>query len=167
MLNSWIYKLDLNMVIGYLGYFILGYYIRKYGFPKKVRVIIYVGGVVGFVYSTIETINQSRVQDICVESYFTPSSWNVLLLAMATFTFFTYMKKVDKCYWIVSKVASYSFVIYMIHPFFLEKLNLIGVTTISFNCLWSIPILTVGIFVCSFLVAHVFNRIPFVNKLLI
>lgn len=165
-MNTWINKLDLNMLIGYLGYFVLGYYIRKYGVVRKARIAIYIGGGIGFLYSIVKTIMDSRLQEKCVENYFSPGSWNILLFSAAIFTFFTYLKKTDICYTFVEKAARYSFVIYMIHPFFLEKLNLIGIKTISFNCLFSIPILTIGIFLASYFVAFIINRIPHINKLL-
>ena len=166
-INIWIGKLEINMLIGYMGYFILGYYIKEYAISLKLRVIIYVGGILSFIYSLIETIRQSYIQGVCVENYFSPSSWNVLLFSTAIFTLFTYLKRVDTGYFLVEKVAKGSFIIYMIHPFFIEKLNLIGVTTISFNCLWSIPLLTMVVFLCSVLVADVIKRIPFVKKFLL
>lgn len=166
-INVWIGKLEINSLIGYLGYFILGYYIREYGFLKKIRITIYVGGIIGLIYSIIGTITQSRIQDICYESYYNPSSWNILLFSIAIYTFFTYMKRVDVGYLVVRKIAECSFIVYMIHPFFIEKLNLLGVTTISFNCLWSIPLLTIGVFLCSLFVAYFIKRIPYVRKLLI
>lgn len=163
----WIDKLEINLLIGYLGYFILGYYIREYGFSKKLRIGIYVVGLIGFIYSVVATITQSRIYGICVESYFSPSSWNILLFSVAIFTFFTYLKSVDIWYWLVRKIAGCSFIIYMIHPFFIEKLNLIGVTTISFHCLWSIPVLTIGVFLGSLFVADIVKRIPCAKRLLI
>ena len=79
LINIWIGKLDINLLIGYLGYFLLGYYIRKYGFSKKIRIVIYAGGMIGFIYSIIGTIKQSFILGMCYESYFNPSSWNILL----------------------------------------------------------------------------------------
>ncbi len=167
LVNVWINKLEMNMFIGYLGYFILGYYIRKYGFRKQTRIIIYIAGAISVLYSVFQTITQSRIQEMYVESYFSPSSWNVVLYSMAVFTFFANLKREDKSYTFVGKVSRGSFIVYMVHPFFIEKFNMIGVTTISFNCLLSIPILTVIIFICSFLVATIIKSIPRINKLLI
>jgi len=157
--DVWIGRLSLNMLIGYLGYFVLGYYIRKYGFAKKVRMVVYAGGVVGVLYGIFGTIVQSRAQDAYVETFFGAGSWNVLLFATAVFTFFANVKAEAVCNSFVGKIAGCSFIIYMIHPFFLEKLNLVGITTVSFYCLFSIPILTVGIFLCSYLVAAIIKRV--------
>lgn len=165
--NTWIAKLDMNMLIGYLGYFVLGYYIRKYGFGKKMRIVLYISGSISALHAIIETIRQSRLQDRYVEDYFSPGSFGILIFTVAVFTFFTYLKKKDTCPKWIASTAKYSFIIYMIHPFFMEKLNLLGITTISFNTFISIPVLTLGIFAASFLVAAVLKRIPYINKILV
>jgi len=166
-LNTWIAKLDMNMLIGYLGYFVLGYYIRKYGFESKTRMVLYISGSISALYAIIETIRQSRLQDRYVEDYFSPGNFGILVFSVAVFTFFAYFKKKDTCPKLIVSTAKYSFIIYMVHPFFMEKLNLLGITTISFNTFISIPVLTVGIFVASFLVAGVLKRIPYINKILV
>ncbi|MDE6517492.1 MAG: hypothetical protein K2L18_06575, partial [Acetatifactor sp.] len=166
-LNTWIYKLSMNMLVGYLGYFLLGYYLRKYPCSKKKCLLLYIGGLVGFLYTAIGTIVQSYMQDAYYDTLFSPGSWNILLFAIAVFTFFANGDKINFGYPFVRKVARYSFVIYMIHPFFLEKLNMVGVTTTSFHSLFSIPALTILIFLCSYAVAAVINRIPYLNKLVV
>lgn len=166
-INVWINKLDLNLLLGYLGYFLLGFYVRKYGVEKRMRTVTYIGGGIGLVYAIIKTIFESRLQEKCVESYFSPGSWNVLLFSLAIFTFFTYFNNTDICYTFVKKVARNSFAIYMIHPFFIEKLNMVGITTISFDCIFSIPVLTIGIFFASYFFAFIIYRIPYINKFLV
>ncbi len=166
-LNTWIAKLDLNMLIGYLGYFILGYYIRKYGFGKKARLVLYISGGFSMLYIVLQTIMQSRLQDRYVEDYFSPSSFGILILSVAVFTLFANLKQKDTCPKFIEKTAQYSFVIYMVHPFFMEKLNLLGITTIAFPCEISIPVLTIVIFGCSFLVGAILKKIPYINKILV
>lgn len=164
LLDSWIGRLSLNLFVGYLGYFILGYYIRKYGVSYKKAWIIYVLGIIGLVYSLIETVLQSRQLGENVETFYSPSAWNVLFFSIAVFTLFSAGREMHLGEKMIIKVADCSFIIYMIHPFFLEKLNMIGITTISFNSLISIPLLTIGIFALSFLSAMIIKKIPWVNK---
>lgn len=161
--NIWISRLDLNIFVGYLGYFILGYYIRKHGISNNKKWIIYVLGVMGLVYSLVQTVVQSGQLGENVETFYSPSTWNVLFFSIAVFTFFALRRGMHLGERVINKVADYSFIIYMIHPFFLEKLNVIGITTVSFNCLISIPILTLGIFVLSYLSAAILKRIPWVK----
>lgn len=166
-MNTWISKLDLNMLVGYLGYFVLGFYIRKHGFQKKARIALYIAGGVSALHAIVETIRESRLQDRYVEDYFSSGSFGILVFSVAVFTFFAYFKQKDTCPKLIASTAKYSFIIYMVHPFFLEKLNLLGVTTISFNTLLSIPVLTIGIFIASYLVAAFIKKIPYINKILV
>ena len=77
----------------------------------------------------------------------------------------TYAGEMKRGYRLVKSLAKCSLVIYLIHPFFLEKLNLLGVTTISFSAIISVPVLTIIILVASYLVAFILNKIPYVNKI--
>lgn len=92
-INVWITKLDIDIFIGYLGYFILGYYIRQFGVVKKIRLAIYAAGCLGLVFSIINTIEQSRIQGKNVENYFNPSSWMILIFSTAIFVFFCEFKE--------------------------------------------------------------------------
>ncbi len=167
VVSAWVSKLSMNMLVGYLGYFLLGYYIKNYGIAKKARVVLYIAALLGLIYSCVGTVLQSRINGIYDETLFGASSWNILVLSAAVFTMCATMKERESCPKVISNVARYSFVIYMVHPFFLEKLNLLGITTISFNCIVSIPVLTLLIFVCSYIVAAIIDKIPVINKVLL
>ena len=52
-----------------------------------------------------------------------------------------------------------------VHVFVIEKLNLIGITTVSFPAVISIPILTIFTFMVSLLGAFVADHIPVVRKI--
>ncbi len=167
VVNAWVSKLSMNMLVGYLGYFLLGYYIKKFGIAKKARIVLYIAAMLGLIYSCVGTVLQSRINGIYDETLFGASSWNILVLSAAIFTMCAAMKERESCPKVISNVARYSFVIYMVHPFFLEKLNLLGITTISFNCVLSIPLLTILILVCSYVVAVILDKIPVINKVLL
>lgn len=164
LLDNWIAHLNLNILIGYLGYFILGYYIRKYGVSKKAQWGIYVLGICGLVYSLVQTVIQSRQLGEVIETFYSPGTWNVLFFSLAVFVFFGQRKEIHLWEKNITKVAECSFIIYMIHPFFLEKLNMLGITTLSFHYIISIPVLTFGIFILSYVVAMIIKKIPGVNK---
>ncbi len=157
--NMWIYKLSMNMLIGYIGYFMLGYYIKTYGVNIKIRALLYIGGIIGYVYTVLGTIVLSGNKGGSTEELLNPGAWNVLIMAIAVYTFFTYKKEWKRCYGLVRKLAKYSLTIYMVHPFFIEKLNLIGITTCSFQPVFSIPVLTIMVFGASFFVAFMIDKL--------
>ena len=55
----------------------------------------------------------------------------------------------------------------MFHIFILEKLNLVGITTISFNPLLSVPVLSAVAFAVSLGLAQIARRIPVIGKMLL
>ncbi len=64
-------------------------------------------------------------------------------------------------------MAKSTFFVYMIHPFFIEKLNLLGIKVIAFPVALSIPVMSIGIFaVCMFL-GHLVSRIPVIGKIVL
>lgn len=62
-------------------------------------------------------------------------------------------------------LSGYTFFIYMFHMFIIEKLNLIGITTVSFPAVISIPAITLFTFGVSLFAAFVVSHIPFVRKI--
>ncbi len=63
------------------------------------------------------------------------------------------------------KISGYTFFIYMFHMFVIEKLNLLGITTISCPAVISIPVLTVFTFLVSLLGAFLADHIPVVRRM--
>jgi len=115
------------------------------------------------------TIWQSASEGKYVETWFSIGSPFVLLMSSAAFLFFCSMKidgglKTNK---IIVKVSECTFFIYMFHVFLLEKMNLLGITTTSFNAMISVPLLSILAFCLSLLLALLVKKIPFFGKILL
>ncbi len=160
--------LEMNAVKGYWGYFFLGYYIKCCNWNKIKRTIIYVAGAVSLCLTIFLTIYQSIFEDKYVEKWFSTGSPFVLCMTVALFTIFYSMTfNPNRNNSIITKVSECTFFIYMFHLFILEKLNLLGITTVSINALISVPLLTILAFVSSFLIARIVKKIPFIGNLLL
>ena len=61
-------------------------------------------------------------------------------------------------------VAQISFGIYLVHDLFIMILRSLGITTLSFAPVASVPVLTAVVFLCSFAVAWLLSKIPFVGR---
>lgn len=160
-------SLGMDTLAGNFGYFLLGYYLDKTDIKQKVRWLIYAMGI-GAVGMTIGmTIWDCIKSGTYVESWFSPASPNVLMMSIAIFVCFKYSKVFDRAkrvsVW--KKLAGYTFFIYMFHMFVIEKLNLVGITTVSFPAVISVPALTIFTFMVSLLVAFVVDHIPYVRKI--
>ncbi len=168
-INYHITSMNMHMVLGFAGCFVLGYYIDKINLNKKVRSIIYILGVLGFLFTICMTsIVSIKTQHFC-EHYHDYFTLNVLLEAIAVFTMFKYRSyKNEKLNWFIQKLSKYSFGAYLVHILVLEKLeSLTGLNTLSFNPLLSVIVIGFIVYTVSFIISTILNHIPIVKKYLV
>lgn len=116
------------LVLGYSGYYILGYYLHKYPLKKNFELLLYViGGILlfgGAVYRGFLIDLNEWQQNLY--SYLSP---NIVIFASAIYTFF--IKRVSKLslssksLLIINKMQSMSFGIYLVHALVIELLSLL------------------------------------------
>lgn len=150
-------QLQLSFIAGYIGYFILGYYLTQININQKYRIGLYIAGVLGAAYTVLKTIHDTRCTETYVDKHFSPFSWNVFLMAVALFIFFQYKSESQNK--VFTQLAGTSLFVYMLHPFFIEKLNKIGIKVISGNPWWTVPLLSILIFGTCMVIALVLLRI--------
>lgn len=159
-------SMHLYLLTGYIGYFMGGYFLQKIDISKKYRYFIYVLGAGAIAFTIFKIIYDSRSTQSYVDQWFTPSNVNVLIFSIAAFVFYKYRtipSKVNDSKWI-STMAKSTFFVYMAHPFFIEKLQLIGIKVINYPVVLSIPIMTIGIFAVCMLLGWIVAKIPFIGK---
>lgn len=166
-LQARIDSLGMDILVGYFGYFLLGYYLNVTDIKKEMRWIVYILGIGALFLTPVLTIWNSRESGTYVERWFSPASLNILIMSAAVFICFKYCRAFDrvKNAYVWKKLASYTFFIYMFHMFVIEKLNLFGVTTVSFPTVIAIPVLTIFTFMTCLLGAFVADHIPGVRKI--
>ena len=167
--NKSVAYMKMNLVIGYAGYFVLGYYLNNITLERKFRIVIYVLGLFGFL-STIglSSIVSIKTQDYCSQ-YYSPFTVNVLLEVIAVYTWFKYRDyKRNRLNRFFQKLAKYSFGAYLIHPLIIEQLDKhLGLNTLSFNPAFSVICIGVFVFIVSFGISALLNQIPVVKKYLV
>lgn len=160
-------SLGMDILAGNFGYFLLGYYLNEIEIKKKIRWIIYTLGIGAVCLTAFLTIRDCRETGTYLEKWFSPASLNILVMSAAIFIFFKYCKLFDRIknipMW--SKLSAYTFFVYMFHMFVIEKLNLVGITTVSFPAIISIPVLTIFTFAVSLAGAFVADHIPGIRKI--
>lgn len=118
--ENFVSRLGLENVTGYMGYYLLGYFIwkKKGAIGKKTEVAIYILGIGMFAATiTAECLIGSELRDAdFVKQYMKP---NVILFSAALYTFF--IKRVsqwhfsEKSQYILMKLTGYGFGVYCIH----------------------------------------------------
>jgi hypothetical protein len=168
-LQARIDSLGMDTLAGNFGYFLLGYCLDATEIKKEIRWFIYMLGIGATGLTAYLTIRDSITSGTYVESWFSPASPNVLCMSIAIFVCFKYCKIFDttKRTSLWKTLSGYTFFIYMFHVFVIEKLNLVGITTVSFSPIISIPILTIFTFGVSLLGAYIADHIPVVRKIVL
>ena len=159
-------SLHLYSLTGYIGYFMGGYYLNKINIPRYIRYPLYAFGIGSLPFTMIKTLSCCRAESSYNDMWFSPSSINILILSTATFILMKNMKIPDRlagAKWIPA-MAKCTFFVYMSHPFFIEKLNLLGINVIKYPVVLSIPVMTIGIFSVTMLLGLLIGKIPIIGK---
>lgn len=162
-------NLHLELVLGYIGYFLLGHVLNRAEFTKKQRSMIYAGGIAGFAVTWLLTLAASVRAQSPVDTYYDFISLNVLLESAAVFTWFRYRSFSNgKINVLMERLSGYVFGVYLVHVMVLEKLDhIFGINSLSFRPVVSILLITLVVTVVSFAVSAVLSHIPFVKDHLV
>jgi len=168
ILDKFINKIGIHFVIGYVGYFVSGYYFETYTINNKTRNVIYIFGLIGilstFIFTDIISLKSGEANSMFY-GYFSP---NVVIASVAVFIFFKYevskikFKKISLK--IINTLTSCTFGIYLIHDFFIMVLAENGINTTMFNPAISVPVIVLLVFIFSFIVSYIISRIKILNK---
>ncbi len=169
IINNNVNNMNMNIVLGYVGYFILGYYLNKITLNKKQRIIIYILGLLGFVFTIgMNSLVSLRTQMHCA-NYYGNFTVNVLFESIAVYTWFKYSifnkKRINE---LVKRLSKYSFGVYLIHVLVIQQLNIrLGLNTLSFNPIISVIIIGVIVIIISFGLSGILNHIPILKKYIV
>lgn len=164
-------KLDMNFVLGYSFYFVLGYFLHKIIIDEKKMKYLCILGVLGALSTIIFTALISRYLGKPNGVFYNSFGINILLKIVFIFlvvkNFCENFQFTDKQIDIIIKLSKYSFGIYLVHVLVLKYLKLFVFNTLSFNPIFSVPVIGIVVFCISLLISVLLNKIPFVNKYII
>ena len=162
--------MQFHIALGYAIYFVLGYLIYTANWSRKTTLFIAAAGGLALVATAAGTSILSLrdgAPNGLLYGYLTP---NVALVSVAVFAVAKYLYSTaapsrTAPRW-VSLLASYSFGIYLAHPFFQTLLQRAGFTSAFANPLISIPLLTIAIVAASLLAVICLRLIPRLGRLI-
>jgi surface polysaccharide O-acyltransferase-like enzyme len=161
---------------GYVGYFVLGYYLRDVQVTQRqikllliVLVVAWIGTAVGTYVDTLR--HDGTISDLFYD-YLSP-----LVVAM-TISVFLIVKQFSLQYAsLVSKniqsiivfLGKASFGIYLIHPIILNVINTgklgFKFNSVSFSPIFAVPLLVTIIFLVSLIIVAALQRIPYLRAI--
>lgn len=161
-------KTNIHLVVGYTGYYVLGYYLRRYGLPDRWEKILYAAAAVLAVAATAATIVISKNTNIDHEMFVGYLKPNIIVVSSAIFVFFT--KRVSKHRFAeetaarVGWISEHSFGVYLIHALVADALVLSGFTAL-YSPVLMLPVTVLLVFAVSLLITALLRRIPGIGKI--
>lgn len=168
-IRLWVNNLDIHLVLGYVGYYVLGYYLKNYTLNRVAEYLIYILGALGAAATVGGTAWLSQRRRELIQTLYNYDSTNIVFMSVAVFVFFRYVLGISEersRRQRISGVAKVSFGVYLVHVFFLIALDRLNITVLSFPTALAVPLLTVAVFLCSFAVAWLISKIPLVGRYL-
>lgn len=163
--------INVSTVSGWLGYFVLGYYLRKYILKVAYKNIIYMLGIIGYLFCVIVNSNISIKTGNASTFYYISFSISNFFITVAWFLFFKYevskIKLSEKSIKTLNKMSKNMFGLYLVHALVLKLVYDFGLNTLSFNPVLSIPVISIITFVIGYILVVFISKIPMINKYLI
>lgn len=168
ILSDTVKQFDVNLVAGFSGYFMWGYWLLQHRLPPVARKSIYLLGIL----SALGTAGMNGALGFMLNR---TGSWlyeytfpNVFLMATAVFVFCQYYFQdrsfSPKCQKGIALVGKWSFGIYLVHAFFLEYFEKVGFPHFFCHPIVSVPVTSIVCFSASLATVFFLSKIPVINK---
>lgn len=160
----------MNMIVGYSGYFMFGYYLSKQNINKNLFIIAICTLFISIILTIIGTFYYND------ERLWNGIPFNIIMLSLSVFVcgkylFSTYTtnKQANKKTNILSIITPNIFGVYLIHALYLHILwliwNHLQLEENFISSLFYIPILTIIIFIVSLCTTMIIRKIPLLRKI--
>ena len=153
-------KINFTYFSGFLGYFILGYYLKTY--VKNNNLISYSLIFIGLAITIFGSYYMTKKNGVFYDYFYEYLCLNALMVSIGVFMLFNAIGDVsDKVKPLISKLDICSFGIYLIHPFILDSFKSIGVFNYTINPIIDILLISLSCFFLSFIIIYIIKKIKF------
>jgi len=171
---------DLGKILGkfeylfsyYAGYFVLGYVLHKNYHRIRIK-----SGVLLLILALVIVITAagnymlSDAKGERVSSMYNNYFISTFIEACIIYVLFLRMKtdKIsEKAGKLIRKFSDCTLFVYLFHPFVINQIGgHLGIHTLAFNPIFSVPLVAILVFIICLAVGFVVSKIPYVNKILI
>lgn len=156
----------MNFVMGYAGYFVMGYFLAAYSFTRRQNRMIYYLGLWGVAVAIAGTLISNRSADVPVTGWMHSLTPMYILFSAAVFLYVKNHSRHcgQRVRQIVDYVKDYTLGIYLVHIFWIRFLATEPVRHFC-SIYITLPVLIIAIFLISFLTVAILKRIPVVKKI--
>lgn len=155
-------QVNYTFFFDHISLLLLGHRLHRTELPRKQRRVIYILGVLGVSVTGIATIWATSLTDLQNSLFFDFAAPNNLCAAAALFVFAKqHLRSLPK--W-VAVPAKHSFGIYLVHALVIDLLADRGYHVLTWDPVWSVPVLSAAVFAISLTLAALLRRIPLIGK---
>jgi len=160
-----VYKMSVNNF-----YFIYGYYLNTKEMNNEYKIIIYILGLIGILFTTKISYYFSCIKKKKT-NHFNSKYFNIFFTSISIFIFFKSYFNNLKINNIKNNIIQYisqmTFGIYLVHPLIIVYMKKLNIFFIKRNIILLIPIITLVIFIISLIFSIILKKIPKFGKHLI
>ena len=152
-------RLNVRLVLGWVGCYVAGWYLRYYTIGRAAEYILYILGALGLVLSVMAPA-AGRFSPALPRQYTAP---NVVLTAAAFCALFRYVLGISEersRRRAVNEVGAYAFGIYLFHQLWYLVFRWFNITLLSFPPVVSVPLFALALFLLSLPFAWLVFLIP-------
>lgn len=155
---------------GLCGYFIMGYALDKYKgrlSGVRIRYLIILYAIIVIIAAKIgecNAVSLGEPNDLLYGHFALPVFLETMIIFMIFLKLPEHIESI-RLSRMIRRISKYTLFIYLVHVFVLEHIKLwTGLTTVSFNAWISVPIIAALVFGISFILAVIFDKVPFFKK---
>lgn len=166
LLKNYSPNIDLTLFSGYIGYFILGYFMSNLNIKnqKKWAIISFLIFFAGIFFTCFCTYWFSVSDNKFNGSFYDFLGLNVVIISISIFMFFRASKFLNRYNsWIFKQINKFSFGIYLVHALILWFIDKLGFNALFIHPLLGIPLTTILCVCISLIIVKGINKIPFGN----
>jgi len=157
-----------DSIIGYSGFFLLGYYLNTIELKRKTILLLYNLGVLSFLFIFLGTVILSYKlcsYDNLFMEFLTPL---VSFLSISVFVFVKSAKGLSTKHWVnyvLDLVRKDLFGVYLTHPIWLLVINRAFLRCL-FTPILTLPLITIMVFILSLFTSKIFRQVPFLRRVI-
>lgn len=167
-LDSMLGSMGMKFVLGYSGYYVLGYYLRKFPLSDKWERLLYVCGAILLLLGAAANTVCSVQEGAYTERFTGYTNPNTIIVVAAIYALFTkrignvqFSKKITKT---ISGLSEYSFGVYLIHAFILDIIGTTGLKPTSQHPVVMMPVITLLTFAVTAVLVAMIRKIPRIGR---
>lgn len=165
-LTNWLFKINIPFVSGWLVFYLTGYKLFKSDI--KHSKLIYFLGILSCVFTILSTSYISIKLNTPISNFYDYNTLNVYIMSVALFLFFkniiskiNFNKIIEKQ---INNLAENIFGIYLIHDVFIIYFRRKNIFNLTSNYFIDVLLLSIIVFILSYLVIFIIKKIPKISK---